>query len=246
MNLQELQVNKKTVVVTRALREHYNLDMDFDKLTLQQSQKMLTKVRGLLKEARSDKKIYESQKNPAYLKLVMMEQALTDRINDLRSQPARIMVENEEVQKSQVILAAQEMVDTLQKMLEQISKMNVEELNAVVEGMKSEFGSEKGDEFNANVGQMLSTLQEAIRSAKQGIESSLGSVTGQTPGMAGMGGMGGMDAEPGMDAGMPGDMEAGADMADAELAAGEEEAEVPEPELEPEEPSDTAAGRGRR
>lgn len=229
MNLQELQVNKKTVVVKRALREHYNLDMNFDNLNLNQSQKMLGKIRDLLKSARSDKKIYESQQNPAYLKLVMIEQALVEHINDLRSNPVKIVVENEEVQKSQVILAAQEMIDTLQKMLEDISKMNVEELNAVVQGMSSEFGSDQANQFNSAVGQTLSELQQNIKTAKESIQQSLGTVTGDT--MA-------MPQEPVM--GAEPDMAAG---------PGEEmpEPEMPEMEPEPEpEPSEKAAGRERR
>lgn len=232
MNLQELQVNKKTVVVKRALREHYNLDMNFDNLNLNQSQKMLVKIRDLLKSARSDKKIYESQQNPAYLKLVMIEQALVEHINDLRSNPVKIVVENEEVQKSQVILAAQEMIDTLQKMLEDISKMNVEELNAVVQGMSSEFGSDQANQFNSAVGQTLTELQQNIKTAKESIQQSLGTVTGDT--MA-------MPQEPGMDAGLGAapDMAAGAD----EMP----EPDMPEVEPEPEpEPSEKAAGRERR
>lgn len=233
MNLQELQVNKKTVVVKRALREHYNLDMNFDNLNLNQSQKMLVKIRDLLKSARSDKKIYESQQNPAYLKLVMIEQALVEHINDLRSNPVKIVVENEEVQKSQVILAAQEMIDTLQKMLEDISKMNVEELNAVVQGMSSEFGSDQANQFNSAVGQTLTELQQNIKTAKESIQQSLGTVTGDT--MA-------APQELGMDAGLG---------AEPDMAAGSGE-EMPEPEMpemepEPEpEPSEKAAGRERR
>lgn len=238
MNLQELQINKKTVVVKRALREHYNLDMDFEGMNLKQSQKMLTKVRGLLSDARGTSKIYESQKNPAYLKLIMIEQALVDHINDLKSDPVQIVVENEEVQKSQVILAAQEMIDTLQKMLEQISKMNVEELNAVVEGMKNEFGTEKGEQFNASVSQSLVALQENLRTTKQSLETSLGMVTGESTAVDGSLGSG-MTSVP------------DTEMVDAEVSATEElpatgsDEQIPEPTAEPE--ADLAsAGRERR
>lgn len=225
MNLQELQENKKSVIVKRALREHYEIDVAFEKLNLKQTQKMLGNVRGLIKEARVSKSVYQSQNNAAYLKLVMMEQALSDRLNDLRVERARIVVENEEVQKSQVILAAQDMVDSLQKMLEQISKMNVEELNAVVTGMKNEFGSEQGDQFNAAASQSLSTLQQALTTAKNEVASALGAVTGETPAMPG----GDMGAMPGGDMGaMPGgEIDANADVS-IEEPIGEPEAEEPE------------------
>lgn len=224
MNLQELHQNKKSVVVKRALREHYELDIDFEKLNLKQAQKMLGNVRGLITEARATKTAHHSHNNSAYLKLVMMEQALSDRLNDLRIQRARIVVENEEVQKSQVILAAQDMVDSLQKMLEQISKMNVEELNAVVTGMKNEFGTEMGDQFNSSTGQSLTALQQAITTAKNEISTSLGAVTGETPAMTG-GDMGAMPGDMGMEPGA--ELDAGSDVSIEEPmpAPGEEEQE---------------------
>lgn len=230
MNLQELQENKKTVIVKRALREHYEIEMDFDRLSLSQAQKMLGKVKGLIKESRSKAGI-TSHENSAYLKLIMMEQALSDRLSDLRNPNTRVVVENEEVQKSQVILAAQDMIDNLQKMLEQVSKMNVEELTAVVDGMKNEFGTAEGDGFNQAVSEALTTLQSALTTTKNSLTSALGSVTGE--GAAPASGMD-MGLEPGADMGAPempgGDLGGGMD-ADMDTDMGDEEPlEEPEPE----------------
>lgn len=239
MNLQELQPNKKTVIVKRALREHYEIDVDFERLNLKQTQKMLSGVRGLIKEARSSKEFHQSHKNNAYLKLVMMEQALSDHLGTLRMNQARIVVENEEVQKSQVILAAQDMIDSVQKMLEQVSKMNVEELNAVVTGMSNEFGTEVSEQFNTAAGQALTTLQQAITTAKSGLTTALGAVTGDAPVAPGA------DAAMGADMGaMPPEGDLGADMGamppEGDLGGMEEP-------MEPEaEPDVSGAGRERR
>ncbi len=228
MNLQELQESKKTKVVKRALREHYEINIDFDSLSIDQTQKMLAKTKDLLGETRKSS-THEKQNSTTYLKLVMMEQALSDRLADLRN-PAKIVVENEEVQKSQVILAAQDMVDSLQKMLEEVSKMNVEELNAVVMGMKNEFGTAEGDTFNQAVSQALTTLQSAITTAKDQVTSAVGALTGD-------GGMpaGGMGDDLGVD--MDAEM-------DAEIAPIEEPAAEEPPVEEPEDIG--GAGRERR
>ena len=237
MNLQELHESKKTKLVKRALREHYELDMDFDRLSLLQTQKMIGKVRGLLKESRSKSSSQQFQTSGAYLKLVMMEQALVDHLQDLRTYRPRIVTENEEVQKSQVILAAQDMIDSIQKMLEQVSKMNVEELNAVVDGMKNEFGTAEGDKYNQSVSEALTTLQAAITAAKGQLSSALGSITGDSAGSIddGMG----MPAVPGQE-NMTGDM--GMEMGD-EMAP-DMGAEMPPEESPPEDLA--SAGRERR
>jgi hypothetical protein len=229
MNLQELQENKKSKLVERALKEHYSVDMNLDKLDMVNAKRMLGRVRGLLKESRAGRSVHRSHENASYLKLVMMEQALSDRVNDLREQ-AKIVLENEEVQKSQVILAAQDMIDSMQKMIEQVSKMNAEELPAVVEGIQNEFGVQESEQFNTSVSETLTTLQSSLSQAKTALTGALNGITGAAPAEMGgeMPGAPDMGAEPGMDAG-------------AELP---ELPELPEPDDEPEDMG--GAGRETR
>ena len=49
-------------------------------MTQRQTQHLLQRVQGLLREHRSGSARYQNQQNPGYLKLVMMEQALTTRM----------------------------------------------------------------------------------------------------------------------------------------------------------------------
>ena len=237
---------KPTTVAKQALKEHFNTTFNVDKLGLYETKNMLKKVKGLMSEAKQ--KSMSGEQNPAYLKLVFMEQALTHHYGDLKSLPMynpRIVVENEEVEKSQVVLAAQEMVDAMQKMIEQVSDMLVKELPAVVDGVNSEFGTSEGEQFSSQVSEALTSLQAALTQSKTGLTGALGVVTGQGGGFgmdAGSMGGGEMDADPmagddamgGMDDGMGGE-EMGADaMSTPEM-----------PEEEPEEPM-PAVGRTKR
>lgn len=236
MNLNEFTENRKIDVIQKALREHYETKIDFNKYSLNQATSMLSKVKGLMAQVKSGSKLHESHKSPGYMKLLMIEQALTMRVNDLRSNPASIVVENEEVQKAQVTLAAQDMIDSVQKMLEQVSKMNVEELDAVVNGMKNEFGNEVGDAFAASTGEALSTLQAALQTAKTALTTALGSATGEGPLPGSEMGEPDLGAEPSL-----GD-EMGGDDLGAEPGLGDEmDMEEPEPE-----DSGSVIGRGRR
>jgi hypothetical protein len=232
MNLQELHENKKTVVVKRALREHFDVNFNFEKMTLQQTRSALNKIRGLLKEARSSKDIHRAHNNPTYLKLVMLEQGLVDRLDDLRNSQAKIIVENESVQSAQVLLAAQEMIDSLQKMLEDVSKMNVEELNAVTQGIKNEFGEDKGQQYNQAANAALTTLTQAIQSAKTALEQSQTAISPD-----------GGAAMPASDMGMP-DMDMGGEMPPEDDMGMGDEVPSPAPAQEPEDI--TSAGRERR
>jgi hypothetical protein len=187
--------SKPSLNAKKALKEHFNTTLNVDSMSLYDTERMMRKVGKLMNEMRQQSNGLNTEKNPAYLKLVFMEQALAHHYGELKALPlynTRIVVENEEVEKSQVILAAQEMVDTLQKMVEQVSDMLVKELPAVVDGVNSEVGTEQGEQFNSQASESLAALQGALTQAKAGIQGALGIITGQggmeMPG-ADMGGM---------------------------------------------------------
>ena len=218
--------SKPTTLAKKALKEHFNADVNLDTLSFYDTKRMLTRVKGLLSEMRTSGKSNNGEQNPAYLKAVFMEQALTHRYGELKSLPLYnqvVIVENEEVEKSQVILAAQEMVDSIQKMVEQVSDMLVKELPAVVDGVNSEVGTNEGQQFNDQVTQALTSLQAALVGSKTGLSGALGVITGQGSEMD----MGGDDM---------GDM---SDISVDDSEMGGEELPAEEPEEEP------VAGVGR-
>ena len=285
MKLQELAAIKPTKQIARVFESYFGSRMKFDQITGKQAQQMLSRVRGVLGETRRQPSFHQSERNPAYLKLLMMEQALTARINEAIAPAAPAvpgapaapnlsqatstvkdpklkaaldkstkgqtltpdeqkmvagaammaaenrlrrtykMLKESEVQQAQVVLAAQDMVDKMQSMLEDASEMQFKELPALVDSIKNQVGIDQASQFNADATAALTGLVQNLQGAKQQLDQALGVVTGQTPPPdAGMAAMGGAPA-PGADmaaAGMD-DMAAGADMAGGEIAPPPEE-----------------------
>jgi hypothetical protein len=232
---------KPTTVAKKALREHFNTDIKLDSLSLYDTQRMMRKVNGLMNEMRQTQQ--QTEKNPAYLKLVFMEQALQHHYGELKALPmynTRIVLENEEVEKSQVILAAQEMVDAMQKMVEQVSDMLVKELPAVVDGVNSEVGTSEGESFNQQATEALTSLQAALTQSQGTLKSALGSITGQGAPMGDMGADMGMGDDLGGD-----EMDMGADA--EELGGEEPDSELAGLPAEPDEEEPVASvGRSTR
>lgn len=234
----------KTNTPIKALKENFAVEFNVNGLDRMKTRTMLSKVRGLINESRKTPSSHRAENSPAYLKLVFMEQALTQHLG--RFGDTRIVLENEEVEKSQVILAAQDMVDTIQKMYEDVNDMLVKELPALVDSIESEIGVNESTSFNDSANQSLTALNASLQEAMTALKGALGGLTGQ----------GGMDAfaagEPEMDADLG--AEAGADMADAEAALNAPEGEMGgAPELPPlpdmggeEEMPTAAAGRPKR
>jgi len=282
MKLNELAVANPTKQAAKVFESYFGDRVTFDTIGQTQALNMLRRVRGLVAEHRRTPEFHRSEQNPAYLKLVVMEQALSARIMELDAQPAagqpnpqamamqtaqkrkeiddqikqlqdqiralqqqrnmpamgmaesRRQVTESEVQQAQVVLAAQDMVDEVQKMSEQVSAMQFKDLPALVDQIKNQVGPDQATQFNGDASAALSALLQNLQASKQQLDQALGVVTGQAPAIPG--------EAPGMDASMAGEMP-------AELPApGEEEidTDIEVDDVEDSNTSTTGLGRDRR
>lgn len=76
MKLHDLAAPQKTKQIAKVMESHFGSSVAFDSLSPAQAQAMLRKVRGLIAEQRRNPSFHSSEQNPAYLKLMMMEQGL--------------------------------------------------------------------------------------------------------------------------------------------------------------------------
>ena len=139
-----------------------------------------------------------------------------------------------EVQQAQVILASQDMVDQVQKMIEQITSLQFKDLPALVDQIRNEIGYEQATQFNADATAALGGMVQNLQGSKAQLEGAMGTVTGQAPVVPGVTDV---DAElpvdPMADAGDELDLDIDAEIDDEEVDAEEE-------------PVKTSLGRGRR
>jgi hypothetical protein len=117
------------------------------------------------------------------------------------------MLKESEVQQAQVVLAAQDMVDKMQSMLEDVSSLQFKELPALVDSIKNQVGIDQATQFNTDASAALTGLMQNLQGAKQQLDAALGVVTGAAPA-----------AVPGVDAAPAPGAEAGAELG-AELGA---------------------------
>jgi hypothetical protein len=224
--------NKPVASAQRALKEHYGTSIDVTKMSYAQVRTMLTKVRGLMSESKQSASFSESHGNASYMKLVFMEQALSKQFAQLSANRPRIVTENEEVEKSQVVLAAQDLVDSLRKMIEEVSDMLVKELPALSDSIQSEIGVNESEQFTSQATEALTSLQAALTASEGTMKSALNSITGQ----GGAEAFGADDSMGGDVMGMGGDdMNADVSVEEPLPGGGEEDfsADMEEPEQEP-------------
>jgi DNA anti-recombination protein RmuC len=77
MKLNELAAVNPTKQAAKVFESYFGKGVDFDAMPAQQARVMLRRVRTLIAEHRRTPEFHSSEQNPAYLKLVVMEQALS-------------------------------------------------------------------------------------------------------------------------------------------------------------------------
>jgi len=237
MKLQDLAQPQQSKQTAKVFESYFGRGAAFDRMSHAQARNMLGRVRELMREHRAQPAFHQSEQNPAYLKLVVMEQGLAARMRET-------LREASEVQQAQVVLAAQDMVDKMQKMLEEITALQFKDLPALVDSIKNEVGAQQATQFNADATAALSGLVQNLQGGKQQMEAALGVVTGE--------GAAPVDAGMGADMGAGNELGAAADLnaAGADLAAGVDDLDAGEEAAadDLEAPAGAAAdlGRGRR
>lgn len=226
MKLQELDAMRPSKQAAKVLESRLGSRIR-PELSLDASKSMLRRVRGLIAEARRSPKLHHSEKDPVYLKLIMLEHALSSHIieagiaggvdmsqmqgiadpkvkmtldkatkgQNLTPEEQKILtgmlmmkkesakkshtrVMESEVQQAQVVLAAKDMSDRIQKMLEDVSEMQYKDLPAIVDQARGDLGTEQADAFQSQTTTTLATLLQSLQQAKTGMDAAMGSLTG--------------------------------------------------------------------
>jgi paraquat-inducible protein B len=236
MKLNELAVHQPTKQVSKIFESFFDQRVNFDHLNRGTARKMLVKVKALVQEHRASRDFHQSEKNPAYLKLMMMEQALTAQLHQ-QNLYHQVQLQESEVQQAQVVLAAQDMVDQVQGMLEDITELQFKELPALVDSIRNQIGMDQANQFNTDATAALGGLVQNLQTAKASLESSLSVVTGQqTASVLPTTGDAEIDVDP---LGADGDT-LGADLDDLDTPAADLDIDIEEPVQGPE------LGRKRR
>tara|TARA_Y100000593_G_scaffold15596_1_gene30621 strand:+ start:2496 stop:3365 length:870 start_codon:yes stop_codon:yes gene_type:complete len=92
----------------------------------------------------------------------------------------------QEVEKAEIVIAAKSIVDELQNMIEDLGKLQNDELGAIVDQMSYQYGGDAAANFNTAVASQLETLLGSIKSAKEAVNNEVLVLTGEAPAQSDM------------------------------------------------------------
>jgi len=218
MNLKEL-APQKTKRLNRVMESRFGFAIDYKNLTYAKAQRLNYALAENLDKIRRSYGIHTAERNPKYMEMLMVREGL----NAWLDQNTPLM--EGELETAEAVLAAKDMVDSVQDMITDASKMLNEELPPLLDTIRDQVGTAQADSYKSTVTSALQGLMDALNGARDALDSGARVLAGEQPdqGMAmGAGAMPGPDLETMPPEGSDLDTDDGFGATDA-AAGGEEE-----------------------
>ena len=223
MNLKEL-APQTTKRLNKVMESRFGFKIDYDNLSYEKAQRLHMAVTESLSAIKRTHGVHTAEKNPKYMEMLMVKEGLTAWLD----QQDAYLTEGE-LESAEAILAAKSMVDSVQDMLEDASKMLNEQLPPLLDSIRDQLGSDRAEGYKGATTQALQGLIDSLNQAREALDSGARGLAGEqveAPMDMGMGGMdagadAGLGAAP--DAGMDSDLDTdGFDATDAAVGGAEE------------------------
>jgi hypothetical protein len=200
MRLTEMGVKPTAKKINKVMESRFGVKIDYVNLNFPKAYVLARELTESLDRIKRSHGVHVAEKNPKYMELLMVREGLHRWMVENKQQ----LIMESEMGKSQAILAAKDMVDSIQDMLEEVSKMQNEQMPALLDTIRDQIGMEQADAFKAAVEPLLANMVQQLGAARSTADDAARALAGE-PVAAPMGmGMGAAPA-PG---GMPGEMPA--------------------------------------
>jgi hypothetical protein len=203
MKLAEMST-KSTRKINKVMESRFGFAINFDAMTVEKAEKLSETIAANLNKIRHSVALHTAETNPRYMELLTVQEGINAWLEQNRTQ-----LNEGEVGNAEVLLAAKDMVDSVQDAIEKVGKMQNEQLPQLLDSIRDQIGSEQAEAFKNAVGTTLDTLMQNLQSAREGVDNGVRVLSGEQldnpmamPGDAGAdlsGGDAGLPPAPGSD-----------------------------------------------
>jgi uncharacterized protein YicC (UPF0701 family) len=173
MKLAEMQT-KSSRKINKLMESRFGFSINFSNLTVAKAEKLSETIAANLVKIRHSANLHTAERNPRYMELLTVQEGLNVWLEERRTQ-----LNEGEVGNAEVLLAAKDMVDSVQDAIEKVGKMQNEQLPQLLDSIRDQIGSEQADGFKNAVGSTLDTLMQNLQSAREGVDSGVRILSGE-------------------------------------------------------------------
>ena len=173
MKLAEMQT-KSSRKINKLMESRFGFQINFSNLTVEKAERLSETISANLNKIRHSANLHTAEKNPRYMELLTVQEGLNAWLEERRTQ-----LNEGEVGNAEVLLAAKDMVDSVQDAIEKVGKMQNEQLPQLLDSIRDQIGSEQAEGFKNAVGETLSTLMQNLQSAREGVDAGVRILSGE-------------------------------------------------------------------
>ena len=156
------------------MESRFGFAINFDTLSVAKAERLSETINANLNKIRHSSAFHTAEQNPRYMELLTVRESLAQWIDAQRHQ-----LNEGEVSNAEVLLAAKDMVDSVQDTIEKVGKMQNEQLPQLLDSIRDQIGSEQADGFKNAVGETLATLMTNLQQAREGVDNGVRILSGE-------------------------------------------------------------------
>jgi phage host-nuclease inhibitor protein Gam len=173
MKLAEMST-KSTRKINKLMESRFGFAINFSNLTVEKAERLSETITANLDKIRHSVDLHTAERNPRYMELLTVQEGLNTWLEQNRQQ-----LTEGEVGNAEVLLAAKDMVDSVQDAIEKVGKMQNEQLPQLLDSIRDQIGSEQAEAFKNAVGTTLDTLMQNLQSAREGVDNGVRVLSGE-------------------------------------------------------------------
>jgi hypothetical protein len=160
--------------INKVMESRFGFALDFSRLTVEKAERLSETISQNLTKIRHSTDFHTAERNPRYMELLTVRESLSAWLQENRRQ-----LTEGEVSNAEVLLAAKDMVDSVQDAIEKVGKMQNEQLPQLLDSIRDQIGSEQADGFKNAVGETLATLMTNLQQAREGVDTGVRILSGE-------------------------------------------------------------------
>jgi hypothetical protein len=175
MRLTEMGVKPTSKKINKVMESRFGVKIDYANLNFPKAYVLARELTESLDRIKHSHGVHVAEKNPKYMELLMVREGLHRWMVENKQQ----LIMESEMGKSQAILAAKDMVDSIQDMLEEVSKMQNEQMPALLDTIRDQIGMEQADAFKAAVEPLLANMVQQLGSSRSTADDAARALAGE-------------------------------------------------------------------
>ena len=159
--------------INKIVESRFGFSIDYDNLTYAKAQRLTKALGENITNIKKSFGSHTAEKNARYMELMLVKEGLDKWLNSEQG------LFESELGRSEAVLAAKDIVDSVQDMLEKISKVQNEQIPALIDTIRDQIGSEQAEAFKTSMSPTLSDLYTALSTARETADTSVRVLSGE-------------------------------------------------------------------